>query len=727
MMNDIRTALAAGAMCLLIACGGGDGSSGGGALLASGSLSSASERETPAVQGVTTAPDNAAAIAKTAGGASGDAVRPLAQSAYSRDHTYRFFSANGTEQVLRLDFQSRRFELLGASASVSGSFNEDPTESGSFVFVSPRSSGTYATARFRVAGDTVVGAFPVRPAYGPAQALETLPFIAPRDFVSDAAEIDGSYAPLETNRASTGTAGGGVISTRITDAGTRMTICMSSSPYTIESCPNGLTRTYVLQQSGDLWHAASTTAPADNFDFRIAKVNGEKIYLSVGVYRDLMDLGGPARTGLRVGVPATSASWPLTYGIGAVGDGRWGRYALDGTQLTATSTDATGTTATLTAATTPAGNFSRALPAVAALNPGAGSPTGYAVQNRTLFLAWGAAPGTGPGLSIAQITGTNSDSRNGSYVAFGLTGRRYGLRVDFDAGTYTLTDDATLHASGIVRRAQQGGAALGAYEFVRTDSGAAPTVSQFSASTLALSGSLPIAAPGSSSLEPTGFVAARSFVDAQSELSAMTTLYGYTLSTRSDVPFQASSGLGFRQSGKVLLECVNMLYVPGTPLETCPSGQLMAYNVSAGPTAGTWHAAAGDGRSFDFQVGRIGADLILLQAGSDVFRVGLGVAEPWRNMGAIGVGQSYGPYDPSYLAIESTLCTPALCSAMQFTPSSTLVPTFSLSGVTYSNAPALRFSPAGTTSYVHHQGRNVLIRHRGGNGRHLFVGFGQGV
>ncbi|MDI3384161.1 hypothetical protein ACFPPF_00755 [Xenophilus aerolatus] len=706
------------AVCLT-ACGGGDGS---GSSMAVGMPSSAD------IKSADVASEGLASTAVAAKSGGEFALRPLALSSFSRENTYQFFSANGTEQVLRLDFQSRRFELLGASASVSGAFSEDASEPGTFVFTSPRDSGSNNTARFRQVGDTVIGAFPVRPAYASAQTLEVLPFIAARDFVTEGAAIDGYYAALETNRVSTGFGGGGLISTLITGAGTRMQTCMASGPYTLESCPNGLGRTYVLQQRGDLWHATSIATPSDQFDFRIALVNGEKIYVSGGVFRELVDLGGQARTGLRVGVAATSVEWPLTYGPGAVGNGRWGRYALDGAKLEAAFTDAGGNTGAITAAAwTPAGSFPSALPGVAVLGFGAGSTSGYAVQNRTVFLAWAAPPGTVPGLSIAQIAGTRSDSRNGQYTAFGLTGHRYRLQIDFDRGAYSLTDGGTQQSSGIVRRALQGAAAAGASEFVRTDSATAPTVSQFVVDAFAISGSLPTAAPGGAGSEPTPFVAARDFVTAQSGLSALSTLYAYTLSTSpSGFPLQMSSGMGFRQSGTVLLECVHLLYVPGTPLEACPADRLNSYSVSPGADAGTWRALASDDSFFDFQVARIGADLVFLQAANNVFRIGMGVAAPWRNIGALGVSQSYGPYDPSYIAIESALCTTATCSAAQFTSTSgQTLPWFVLSALTYDLAPAIRFSPADTTSYVHHQGRNTLIRHRGGNGRHLFVGFGQ--
>lgn len=728
-MTRFWMAVAGAGACALAACGGG-GDSRGAANVAQ--LAAAPQATGPRVAQGDAVPESlsaGSAVAKADEASPGDPQRPLAQSAFPREHTYQFFSANGTEQVLRLDFQSRRFELLGASASISGAFSEDASEPGTFVLSSPRDSGAYNTARFRRVGDTVIGAFPVRPAYASAQALDVLPFIAARNFVTDGAAIDGYYAALETNRASTGLAGGGLISTLITGAGTRMQTCMGSGPYTLESCPNGLGRTYVLQQRGDLWHATSTATPSDQFDFRIALVNNEKIYVSDGVFRDLVDLGGPSRTGLRVGVAATSAQWPLTYGTGTVGNGRWGRYALDGAQLEAAFTDAAGTTGAITAATwTPAGSSPNTLPGVATLSFGAGSVSGYAVQNRTVFLAWAAPPGTSPGLSIAQIAGTRPDSRNGEYTAFGLTGNRYKLQIDFDGGTYSLTDGATQQSTGIVRRALQGAAAVGASEFVRTDSATAPTVSQFVVDVFAISGSLPTAAPGGLGTEPTPFVAARNFVTTQPGLSALSTLYAYTLSTSpSGVPLQMPSGMGFRQSGTVLLECVHMLYVPGTPLESCPADMLKSYGVSPGAETGTWRATASDGSFFDFQVARIGADLVFLQAANRVFRIGMGVAAPWRNIGALGVSQSYGPYDPSYLAIESTLCTASTCSAMQFTSTSGQVPpVFALSAVTYGLAPAIRFSPADTTAYVHHQGQNTLIRHRGGNGRHLFVGFGQG-
>ncbi|PZU73557.1 MAG: hypothetical protein DI530_17335 [Sphingomonas sp.] len=569
-------------------------------------------------------------VAKAGGESPGGSLRPLAQSPFPREHTYQFFSANGTKQVLRLDFQSRRFELLGASASVSGTFAEDASEPGTFMFASDRNTLGYNTARFRMAGGAVIGAFPVAPAYAKGPPFQILPFIAVNGFVTDAASLDGSYAPLETNRTSTGLAGGGVISTEITEAGTRMTTCIASTPYAIAYCPSGLARTYAVRQNGDLWHATNSSDTRDQFDFAIGLVGGERVFLSVGAFRDLMSMGAVERTGLRVGVPAGADAWPLSFGTGAAVGGAWGRYALDGTTLRVDAVDTTGQTKSIGARVgeSMAPYF---LSAVRAVTFGSGAYGGYAVQNKTLFVAWGAPAGLPAGLSIATVSGAGTDSRTGDYTAFGLDGQRYAMRLDFDARNYSVANSAgALAGSGTVQ-------ALAGWGYELRDAASATRSSvALSAFNSAVIGSLPLVDPASGAVRQVPFVAARDFVTAQPELGTLPMVYAYWFSAGQGTsnPPPVTQTLG--ADGTSMSVCA-WLPPDGLSSVPCPVQGQQNLIVTRGERPGAWRAnapGAAPGSGEEFYLARIGGDLVYLSAQDGTFKIGLDISPSARAWGA---------------------------------------------------------------------------------------------
>lgn len=639
-MNTIRATLAAATACVLLACGGGGDSGGGGAVLQSAGPSPSATSPTSGnaaamSAGPAAAMQEDAAIAKAGDAGTGDALRPLVQSPFPREHTYQFFSANGTEQVLRLNFQSRRFELLGASASVSGSFSEDAAEPGTFVFASERNNVAYNTARFRMAGGAVIGAFPVVPAYAKGPPFEVLPFIAVNGFVTDAASIDGTYAPLETNRTSTGPAGGGgVISTEITAAGTRMTTCIASTPYPITYCPSGLTRTYTLRQAADHWRATSTSDAQDQFEFAIALVGGERVFVSAGTFKDLMSMGAAERKGLRIGVPAGSDAWPLSFGTGATVGGAWGRYALDGTTVRVDAVDTTGQPRIVKARV---GESSAPyyLPAVRALTFGAGAYGGYAVQNKTLYIAWGAPAGIPAGLSIATASGTRTDSRTGDYLVFGLDGQRYAMHLDFDARKYSVSTSAgAIVGSGTVRA----GAGWG-YE-LHDAASAGRSSAALSAFNGAVIGSLPLADGPSGAIRQVPFVAAREFVTAQQQLSTLPMLYAYWFSAGQGAnnPPPVTQTLG--AAGTSMSVCA-WLPPDGVSSVPCPAQGLQNLVVTPGEKAGAWRASApgaAPGSGEEFYVARIGEDLVYLSAQGGTFKIGLDISPSSRAWGMMSTG-----------------------------------------------------------------------------------------
>lgn len=641
-MNTIRATLAAAAACVLLACGGG-GDSGGGAVLQSAETSPWANSPTSASAGAAAMQEDAV-VAKADGVGPGDALRPLVQSPFPREHTYRFFSANGTEQVLRLDFPSGRFELLGAGASTSGTFSEDAAEPGTFLFASERNNVAYNTARFRMAGGAVIGAFPVAPAYAMGPPFEILPFIALNSFVTDAASIDGSYAPLETNRTSTAglASGGGVISTEITDAGTRMTTCIASTPYPITYCPSGLTRTYTLRQTADHWRATSTSDAQDQFEFVIALIGGERIFVSAGTFRDLKSLGAPERKGLRIGVPAGSDAWPLSFGTGATVGGAWGRYALDGTTLQVDAVDTTGQPRIVDARV----GESMApyyLPAVRALTFGAGAYGGYAIQNKTLYIAWGAPAGVPAGLSIATASGTRTDSRTGDYAAFGFDGQRYALHLDFDARDYAVSNSAgAIVGSGTVHADAGWG-----YE-LHDATGAGRSSAALSAFNGAVIGSLPLADSPSGAIRQVPFVAAREFVTTQQELSALPMLYAYWFSAGQGASNPPPVTQTFGAAGMSMSVCA-WLPPDGVSSVPCPAQGLQNLIVTPGEKFGAWRAStpgAPPGSGEEFFVARIGKDLVYLSAQGGTFKIGLDISpssRAWGMMSTSGVQATASP------------------------------------------------------------------------------------
>lgn len=643
-MTRFWMAVAGAAACALAACGGGGDSNGAGNVMQWAAAPQSAGSPTADGHALPESLLGDPAVAKAGEASTGDPLRPLAQSPFLREHTYQFFSANGTKQVLRLDFQSRRFELLGASASVSGTFNEDASESGTFLFDSQRNNVSYNTARFRMAGGAVIGAFPVTPAYPIGPPFEILPFIALNKFVTDAASIDGSYAPLETSRTSTVgfASGGGVISTEITDAGTRMTTCVASTPYPIAYCPTGLTRSYTVRQSGDVWHATSTSDNQDQIDFVISLIGGERVFVSVGTFRDLRSLGAPERKGLRIGVPAGSDAWPLSFGIGATIGSAWGRYALDGTTLRVDAVDTTGQPRIVDARV----GESMApyyLPAVRALTFGAGAYGGYAIQNKTLYIAWGAPAGMPTGLSIATASGNRTDSRTADYVAFGLDGRRYAMHLDFDARTYFVSNSAgAVVGSGTVRAGPGWG-----YE-LHDATGAGRSSAALSAFNGAVIGSLPLADPASGAIRQVPFVAAREFVTAQQELSALPMLYAYWFSTGQGAsnPPPVTQTLG--AAGTSMAVCA-WLPPDGVSSVPCPAQGLHTLIVTPGERAGAWTASApgaAPGSGEEFYVARIGKDLVYLSAQGGTFKIGLDISPSsrvWGMMSTTGVQATASP------------------------------------------------------------------------------------
>lgn len=705
----MKTKLYVGAIaCLLLATGCGGGGGGG---------STSAGLGTAATSG--TSLPWTAALASKEGEASfaGEAmaVKSPAPSTFPREHTYRFFSANGSEQMLRLSFQTRRYELLGGNTSVVGTFDEDADEAGTFIFRNTRVSGNYNTARFRITDGAVIGAFPVPRAYTNPPQFDTLPFVAANDFISDGAEVDGDYGLLETSRTSLGL-GGGPVTMRISGGGATMTTCTGEA-YWPDICPDPFRRSYALSRRGDAWHATATANSKDQFDFRIARIAGEKVYLGTGTYVDLLESTQFERKGLRIGLPVAD-HWPQSHGVGSATGAAWGTYSIDGYQLTTTAIDAAGqphrVEAKVSEAAVALPNF---FPPLRTLHFVGSDRPGFAMQNNTLMLAWAPA-GIQAGLSIALVSGVHADKREGAYTLFGLNGRRYALQLNFENKTYAISTDTGAPAAAGTFRPQSN---FGSYEWVDQTTGSASGQGYFFAANDAVIGNVPLPGTSGGTTSLVAFVAARSFLTLQTELSALSAMYGHWFALGNGAPGLPPVNQSIGINGTSMAVCMWMFPV-GVSAVPCPPEGLQTLSIVPADRPGAWLAVAPGsppGAGEEFQVARIGGDLVYLSAGAGVFKIGLDIsssAPPWKTMITLGsnvaTNTPLAPIQAQFSCLYTDLGgDPPLdsCSRMSATSMFETLPMDSSSPRT-SPVRTATLGAAGT--YVIHQGRTLLVVRR---------------
>ncbi|HZF86728.1 MAG TPA: hypothetical protein VE084_24670, partial [Burkholderiaceae bacterium] len=531
---------------------------------------------------------------------------------------------------------------------------------------------------------------------------------AANTFVTEGSQIDGSYAPLEINRAPTGEVGGGVISTRIMNGGTRMTTCMSSTPYTIETCPSGVLRTYTLQQNGDIWHATSTVNSRDQFDFSVALIGGERVYLTAGTFRDLMDLGGPERTGLRVGMPAINEDWPLSLGTGVSVGGSWGNYALDGLRLRATVADPWGQLRAVVT-TVQASSVGYFLPNVRSLK--STDFAGYAIQNKSLFLAWGAPSGWQPALSVAQVAGVTPDKRTGSYLAFGFDGQLYSLQFDFGARTYAASrEDGAPVGNGTMNSAS----AFAGYQLRDTAMTSPSSEAIVVAANDSVIGNLPLVDPSNGIVRRVPFVAVRNFVTQQRDLTVLPSMYAYWFSPDLGVANLPPVYQSIGPAGASMAICP---WIPpdGAPSEPCPAQSVQTMVIAPGARPGAWRATrldAPSGSGEDFYVARIGADYVYLSAANGMFKIGLDTSTSAPHWGTIATSGTQAAASSTLPSIYQNFgcfgSGVADCFRFFVYP----MDAFRFNDAIPTGAPIRRATFASQPgTYTFHQGRNLLVMH----------------
>ena len=619
-MRMTRYLAGCGLAALLAACGG--GGSGGGA---TGSGLPLSGLDGGAPQAQASAAPESAQVAK--------AAKSALAGADARSGTYRVYASNGTQQQLALDFDAGSYTMTdNLGAAESGTFAEDFTEPGTYVFASSRVTTAANTARFRVAADVVVGAFPFQAAYSSPAAYAAQPFVAAREFVSTAALLDGTYNRFSVTRSPGGAQDSTLLAMRLSGSGTVLEICNDAIIYKIDLCPAASKRTYaVAAGADDTWVGTNVANSSDVANFRMARIGGQNVYLAGGANL------APAVQFMRIGLPESS-SWPTTRGVGASTTGSWGSNLIDTANSVRTSTGADGTYGSLTL---PVGGTFAQQPEGIRLVNGSGTSKYFAMQNGLLSVLVGARnPNTQGYLQLNLIhTGAAPDARNGRYKVYATNGTRQTLALNLDSKRYEMTDESGTLASGSFA---EDTAEPGSFVFDSSRITSPVNTARFRLAADTVVGSFPFAVaqvtPTSYGVRP--FVASRALVKTQAALDGVYNRLGINLTATtgdsSITQIQVANG------GTTLYLCNNAAIYR---IDTCPSATLLTYTVSPGATVDTWNIVnvANPSDHGSFAIARVGNENVYLSAGivpatptTSVFRIGLPERAAWPTVTARG-------------------------------------------------------------------------------------------
>lgn len=240
----------------------------------------------------------------------------------ARSGRYTVFASNGTQQTLDIDFDTPRYTMTAPDGdTATGSFSEDPSDPGTYIFSSERIATVTNTARFRTTTDAIVGAFPFAVFKSEPVVHAVQPFIAARSFVTDRSELAGLYDVLVTSRMATPgfplqVAGDWQL--KINASGTLATQCSTgASSYCQQpgTPPVSYDSPISPGASPGVWLLGNSENPS--FSVRIAKIGGRRVLLEAK--ETLVPIAGPPYaapastllTGLAQSSPGSSdANWP---------------------------------------------------------------------------------------------------------------------------------------------------------------------------------------------------------------------------------------------------------------------------------------------------------------------------------------------------------------------------------------------------------------------------------
>jgi hypothetical protein len=263
----------------------------------------------------------------------------------SRNGQYKVFATNGTQDTLALNFDAKSYDMTDPQGVVtSGSIAADASETGTYVFQSPRITSVSNNARFRRTTDgAIVGSFPfLLPLSTTTYAVQ--PFVAAQNFVTDQAGMDGFFYRLGIDFNGT-TRDSQIRSAQIANGGTELRLCNDTAITRVNLCStpaNLIVYAITPDAIPGKWDIVNVANPADRGAFMLASIGGQSVYLSSGS----SPLNATSAL-FRIGVPDTGAPWPVSTSHAGDTNGTWGTVAFDATTYSATTTTVDGTVASV--------------------------------------------------------------------------------------------------------------------------------------------------------------------------------------------------------------------------------------------------------------------------------------------------------------------------------------------------------------------------------------------
>jgi hypothetical protein len=271
------------------------------------------------------------ALAACGGGGGGSSSPP----GDARNGAYTMLAADARDYVLTLNFDVATYQVTGNGVDQSGRF----TAAGeAFLFEPGNASGSSgsSTTRFAMVTDAVVGEF--------ALPTGTVPFIAPRRFVTTVAGAAGTYDFLGRTVDTSGAPVDTTIQQAEITAGGELRICEDNVIFPIATCPLASVRTGSLTVDGNVFTAATT---AGNVPFRVAQIGTDKLFVRASASV------APTRRFI-VGTPAVTTFTGGTF-LGGTTEPAWGTVTLSSTAFSSTGTTPSGATSTMTGTSAAAG------------------------------------------------------------------------------------------------------------------------------------------------------------------------------------------------------------------------------------------------------------------------------------------------------------------------------------------------------------------------------------
>jgi hypothetical protein len=635
-----RSLSSAALVCLVLSgCGGGGGSGGSGGI-SSGGLGKLAESDAQSSSAVLQAlsddpaPSFVAQIGDNAGpdlsGVQGrlDAPDP-------RNGSYVVYAANGTQQTLSIDMNAKTYAMTDpAGDSASGSFAEDFTEPGTYVFDTTRVPAIVNLARFRITADAVVGQFPFANAYSAPATYAVQPFVAARTFVTAGAAVDGVYNRLGISHNRNGSVDSQVVPLRISGTGTLLEMCFDNTIYTVDACPTESRRAYSLAvDANSKWTGINVANPDDKLGFRVTLINGQNVYLSAGA--STLD---PDTQVFRLAVPE-SPSWPSVTTRGGSTVGTWGRTTLDTTTYLRAAAYADDNYRTLTVPVTPLASGPEGVRVVTN-----GTEKYHVVQGAGLAIVTGfrTIESTVGYIAVGLVeSGSPGDPRNGRYKVFATNGTQQTLRINLDTKRYEMTDNAGATVAGALA---DDGAEAGTYVFATGRVAATPyNTARFRVSGDAVVGGFPFAVafsnPVTYAAQP--FIAARAFVTRAADLDGA---YNQLAVTRNASGADSSiTTFKIQGAGTGMVLCNSNVI---SAVDACPAGSQIAYSVGWDAANTRWQAIRLDNPDPNqgqiFHMARIGGQNVQLRGAfgasqaSTIFRIGLPESAAWPSVTAHG-------------------------------------------------------------------------------------------